>query len=219
MSNRYRPEEENQEPIEKRPIPWRRYTLIGGSVIALLAIGVGTFLYQRALGKRSNPPPIQKPAAQEAKVNVPKAFGGSVDSNLLLQLLNAAHEHDLSSGQLHLSLRGHKHHPPTFPVEESFDVNLSSSKDCYFALLHHNSDGTFETVIPREGSGPESDEKLKAGVPKELSAHATPPPGQQEFLLIAAQERLDLDRVLKGAPETYKQSLSVVTFPYIAIAK
>jgi len=216
-TDRYRP---------RRTFP-RRLVFISlcASIVGLILVSGGIYVYHRTkqrpkiTEKRPQPPSSAKVESEiEVGIALPSAFGGKIRSKSLVKLLDAVHKNDLNPSHLHLSLEARgKNHTPTFPVGEPFKVKISSPSDCYYAVIHRNSDGTFELLVPKLAS--DSDAKLKKGVTQELSVHTTPPGGQQEFLLIGAEKPIDLESLLSAPPETFKHSFSAVAFPYVAPEK
>ncbi len=198
--------------------------ITGATFLGLLLVLGGLAVYHgrsrqsaNCAEKRPQPttrPPSAKPEA-DIEVAVPAAFGGKIHSKSLARLLDATYKHDMNHEHLRVILEGRGGNcASTFAMGEPFMVRISAPRDCYYAVIHHNSDGTFQLILP--GSEPDGSEKLKKGVIQELRVHTIPPGGHQEFMLICVEKPIQLEQVLSGPPESYRRALSVAVAPYAA---
>lgn len=219
--------------MDKKTLSWDRFLkpagiVVPGLLLVLLAIHFHSRLKEKRARLAEAPPRVVSTPARvadtqsTAEIGLPNSLGGHVRVESLAKLLNAAHQYNLNLGQLRLTLSsfdgGRFHYSSTFPIGESFTVEMSSRSQCYYALIHHNSDGTFQLLVPEAGGDSEGAGKLKIGVRRVVGVHATPPGGEQEFMLICAEKPIDLESVLSGPAEAYKNYLSAVVFPYVAPA-
>jgi subtilisin family serine protease len=146
-------------------------------------------------------------------VALPDYLGGEIAQGLLDGLLTGdAKRYEAFEAGVAVLRQGN---PPRFQIGEPLEAAWKSSRDAYYVLLHRDPSGNYSTLA----GGATGDVRLAAGRPQflggddsEIEGTVIDPPGLSHLILICAESRVNLARVLSGEAPPDGVSISIAAF-------
>jgi len=101
---------------------------------------------------------------------------------------------------------------PVYRIDDELRLGYRSDRECYYALLHRDSEGSYTMLMPGRSDPQKLRKDKKYLFPGTITI--SPPRGREEFILICAKREIDLGRIVTSGADSIRGDVVVAVAEY-----